>query len=178
MSRYHRCRQGAVPTHGAPARLCGCERHACLEHARHVCPGRAPGPAPPVSPRAPIAGCSPLAGTGWRPDRRAPAGRAGSATAAWHCESGTKEPMGVDECASRECQACERHQAVCEVGGEVHCSGHLRRADVSRWRLCEPHWATCVMERDGAGWRATKWCRARAAAYGAPRALRDARKWR
>jgi hypothetical protein len=69
-----------------------------------------------------------------------------------HCEGGTNEPVGVDEatgCASCERQVCERHQAVCAVDGKVHCSGHLRRADVSRRLLCEAHRATCVMEPGG-----------------------------
>jgi hypothetical protein len=66
-----------------------------------------------------------------------------------HCEGGRNEPVGRDEavrCASCERFVCGRHQASCDVDGEVHCSSHLARADWSRRLVCERDRATCAHE--------------------------------
>ncbi|HEV8303320.1 MAG TPA: hypothetical protein VGQ25_00040 [Gemmatimonadales bacterium] len=68
-----------------------------------------------------------------------------------YCEGGTNEPVGVDEvtqCASCSKSVCTVHQAVCVVDGQVHCSGHLRRADGSGRLVCARHRAACAEEPD------------------------------
>jgi antitoxin component of MazEF toxin-antitoxin module len=68
-----------------------------------------------------------------------------------HCEGRRNEPVGRDEavaCASCERFVCERHQATCDVDGEVHCSSHLARTDHSRKLVCGAHRATCAHESE------------------------------
>jgi hypothetical protein len=67
-----------------------------------------------------------------------------------YCEGSTSEPVGVDECAlCHTCgkHICERHQVLCAVDGQPHCSKHLRRADRSRRFICQQHQAACARER-------------------------------
>ncbi|HJU64599.1 MAG TPA: hypothetical protein VJ596_02930 [Gemmatimonadaceae bacterium] len=66
-----------------------------------------------------------------------------------YCEGSTSEPVGADEvrrCASCSNDVCERHQAICAIDDQVHCSKHLRRTDRSRRLLCEQHRGACAYE--------------------------------
>jgi hypothetical protein len=50
------------------------------------------------------------------------------------------------ECATCERFVCEKHQAVCDIDGNVHCSTHLARTDESRRLVCEADRAACAHE--------------------------------
>jgi hypothetical protein len=66
-----------------------------------------------------------------------------------HCEGRRSEPVGRDEaaeCATCQRFVCEKHQATCDVDGNVHCSTHLARTDQSRRLVCEADRSACAHE--------------------------------
>jgi hypothetical protein len=68
-----------------------------------------------------------------------------------HCEGRRSEPIGRDEatkCATCDRFVCEKHQAMCDIDGKVHCSTHLARTDQSRRLVCEADRSTCAHESD------------------------------
>jgi hypothetical protein len=146
------CHVDEAPVCADHARTCSaCERRHCSAHEANCAEGTH---STCVSCLAPCAHCGrEVCGThATTTASEAPkGGRRLCSRCVVHCEGRRSEPVGRDEsvaCATCERFVCEKHQATCDVDGNVHCSAHLVRTDQSRRNVCETDRSACVHEPD------------------------------